>query len=228
LTTICDAFAATVAAHGNEPALRTPDGTTEWTWRQYGDRVDATARGLAAIGVRPGDRVALWLANRPEFHVADVAALQLGAVPFSVYPTFTAEQAEHVIRDAGSEVLITEPAFLDRALAVLEGERTQLGMIVLADGSHTETLSWEQLLAAGSSEFDVAAAARAVDPEDLATLIYTSGTTGPPKGVELTHGNVVAQIAAVSERLDLQPGWRAISWLPMAHVASACAPTTSR
>ena len=219
LITICDAFAATVAARGDEPALRTPDGTTAWTWRQYGERVEATARGLAAIGVEPGHRLALWLANRPEFHVADAAALQLGAVPFSVYPTFTAEQAEHVIRDAGSEIMITEPAFLDRALAVLEAARTQLRMIVLADGSHTETLSWEGLLAAGSSEFDVAAAARAVDPEDLATLIYTSGTTGPPKGVELTHRNVIAQIAAVSERLELQPGSRAISWLPMAHVA---------
>ncbi len=218
-TTICDAFAATVAAHANDPALRTSDGTTEWTWRQYGERVEATARGLAGIGVRPGVTVALWLTNRPEFHVVDAAALQLGAVPFSVYPTFTAEQAEHVIRDAGSEVLITEPAFLDHALAILDGARTRLGVIVLADGSNTQTLSWEQLLAAGSPEFDVAGAAAAVGPEDLATLIYTSGTTGPPKGVELTHANVVAQVAALSERLGLQPGWRAISWLPMAHIA---------
>ena len=100
--TICDAFAATVAAHADEPALRTPDGVIDWTWREYAERVESTARALAGIGVRPKDRVALWLSNRPEFHITDAAALGLGAVPFSVYPTFTAEQAEHVIRDAGS------------------------------------------------------------------------------------------------------------------------------
>jgi long-chain acyl-CoA synthetase len=219
VTTICDAFAATVAAHAEEPALRSSDGRTDWTWREYGERVEETARGLAGIGVSRGDAVALWLANRPEFHVADAAALMLGASPFSVYPTFTTDQAEHVIRDAGAEVLITGTAFLDRALAVMDGARTRLRVIVLADGSHANALSWEQFLATGSREFDVARAAGDVRPDDLATLIYTSGTTGPPKGVELTHGNVVAQVAAVTERLGLQPGWRAISWLPMAHVA---------
>jgi long-chain acyl-CoA synthetase len=218
-TTICDAFAATVAARANEPALRTADGTTDWNWHEYGQRVEATARGLAGIGARPGDRVALWLSNRPEFHVADAAALQLGASPFSVYPTFTVEQAEHVIRDAGSEVLITEPAYLELALAVLDRARTRLGVFVLTDGSDVQALSWDQLLAAGSADFDVASAAASVGPEDLATLIYTSGTTGPPKGVELTHANVVAQIAALGERFGLEAGWRAISWLPMAHVA---------
>jgi long-subunit acyl-CoA synthetase (AMP-forming) len=218
-TTICDTFAATVAARADQPALRTSDGAAEWTWREYGESVEKTARGLAGIGVRAGDTVALWLSNRPEFHFADTAALQLGAVPFSVYPTFTAEQGEHVIRDAGSEVLITEAAFLDHALAVLESGRTQLGAVVLVDGSNPAAMSWEQLLAAGSPEFDVAEAAAAVRPEDLATLIYTSGTTGAPKGVELTHANVVAQVAALSERLAVGPGWRAISWLPMAHIA---------
>ncbi len=182
-------------------------------------RVESTARALAGIGVRAKDRVALWLSNRPAFHVSDAAALGLGAVPFSVYPTFTAEQAEHVIRDACSEVLITEAACLDRALAVRDAGRTQMRCLVLVDGSHRQAVTWEELLAAGSSEFDVSAAAGAVQPEDLATLIYTSDTTGPPKGVELTHRNVVAQVAAVTDRLRLRPGWRAISWLPMAHVA---------
>lgn len=217
--TVCDAFAATVAAHADEPALRTPDGGIDWTWRECAERVESTARALAGIGVRPKDRVALWLSNRPEFHVADAAALRLGAVPFSVYPTFTAEQAEYVIRDAGSEILITEAAFVRRALAVRDAGRTQMRCLVLIDDSHRHAVTWEELLAAASSEFDVSAAAGAVQPEDLATLIYSSGTTGPPKGVELTHRNIVAQVAAVTDRLRLRSGWRAISWLPMAHVA---------
>ena len=94
--------------------------------------------GLHGLGVRRGDTVALWLSNRPEFHVADTAAMQLGAAPFSIYSTFTVEQAEHVVGDAGSRVLVTEPAYLERALAVRERGRTALELIVLVDGAHTQ------------------------------------------------------------------------------------------
>lgn len=105
--TLCDMFAAAAAMRADEPALRTARDTVAWTWRKYADRVRAAAAGLHAIDVRRGDTVALWLANRPEFHVADAAAMQLGAPPFSVYSTSTVEQAEHVVGDAGSRVLVT-------------------------------------------------------------------------------------------------------------------------
>jgi long-subunit acyl-CoA synthetase (AMP-forming) len=217
--TIADAFAATVAAHADRPALRTADGTTAWTWAEYAVRVYEAAAGLAGTGVAHGDTVALWLSNRPEFHVADGAAAHLGAAPFSVYATFTVEQAEHVIGDAGSRVLITEPAHLERALAVRERGTTALETIVLVDGEDPGALSWADLLAGAPEAFDVAAAAARVGPDDLATLIYTSGTTGAPKGVELTHRNVIAQSTALADALGLTPGLRAISWLPMAHIA---------
>ncbi|HEX6712321.1 MAG TPA: AMP-binding protein [Thermoleophilaceae bacterium] len=217
--TLCDAFAATAAAHADEPALRTPDGGIAWTWGEYADRVRAAAASLHGLGVRRGDTVALWLSNRPEFHVADSAAMQLGAAPFSVYSTYTAEQAEHVIGDAGSRILVTEPAYLKHALTVRERGETALELIVLVDGGDTGVLAWDDLLAAAPPEFDVAAAASEVSPDDLATLIYTSGTTGAPKGVELTHRNVVAQCAALTASLGLPPRRRAISWLPMAHIA---------
>jgi long-chain acyl-CoA synthetase len=217
--TLCDTFAATALARAEEPALRTADGNTSWTWREYADRVRAAAAGLDAVGVGRGDTVALWLTNRPEFHVADTAAMQLGAAPFSVYSTFTLEQAEHVIGDAGSRVLVTEPGYLERALTVRDRGRTALELIVLVEGTHTNALTWEELLAGADDDFDVAAAAAQVSPDDLATLIYTSGTTGDPKGVELTHRNVVAQCAALTEALGLAPRLSAISWLPMAHIA---------
>jgi long-subunit acyl-CoA synthetase (AMP-forming) len=217
--TLCDAFTATVAAHAPAAALRSADGAVDWTWRDYAGRVDAAAAGLHGVGVRRGDTVALWLSNRPEFHVADTAATRLGAVPFSVYTTFTVEQAEHVVGDAGSRVLVTEPAFLEQALAVRARGATALELVVLVEGSNTEALTWDELLAAAPAGFDPAAAAAGVSPDDLATLIYTSGTTGAPKGVELTHRNIVAQCAALSEAFGLQPGLRAISWLPMAHIA---------
>ena len=90
---------------------------------------------------------------------------------------------------------------------------------MLVEGAHTDALAWEELVAAAPADFDLAEAAAGVTSDDLATLIYTSGTTGPPKGVELTHGNVVAQCAALEEALGLASRQRAISWLPMAHIA---------
>jgi long-subunit acyl-CoA synthetase (AMP-forming) len=219
VATIGELFAAAVAQHPDTPALQTTDGATRWTWREYADRVAAAAAGLRGLGVRRGDTVALWLRNRPEFHVADTAALLSGAAPFSVYATFTAEQAEHVIGDAGSSVLITEAAFLDQALEVHRRGRTSLERIVLVDGAHPFAVTWDALLATASQGFDLREAADALRPDDLATLIYTSGTTGPPKGVELTHANVVAQAMALHQALGLEEHWRAVSWLPMAHIA---------
>jgi long-chain acyl-CoA synthetase len=217
--TLPDTLAAAAAAHGGEIALRTADRATVWTFQEYAGRVRAAAAGLHGVGVRHGEAVALWLSNRPEFHVVDAAAVHLGATPFSIYSTYTVEQAEHVVGDAGGRVLVTEPAYLEHALAVRDGGRTSLEVIVLVEGAHAGVLSWDELLSAAPAGFDVAAAAAAVAPDDVATIIYTSGTTGPPKGVELTHRNVVAQCAALAEALALAPRQRAISWLPMAHIA---------
>ena len=140
--TLCDFFAISATERGVQGALRTTDGELALSWSDYGERVRAAAAGLAGLGVGRGDTVACWLANRPEFHVADAAALHLGAAPFSIYPTFTAEQAEHVIGDAGARVLITEPQFLERAHAVRDGRRTRLEAIVLVDGADARALTW--------------------------------------------------------------------------------------
>ncbi len=222
-TTLCQTFAATAAARAGEPALRSADGAIEWTWGEYAERVREAAAGFAGLGVGNGDTVALWLTNRPEFHVADMAAMQIGAAPFSVYSTFTVEQAEHVVGDAGSRVLVTEPAFLERALALRERGRTALELIVLVEGSHAGALRWDDLLVAAPADHDADAAAASVRPDDLATLIYTSGTTGPPKGVELTHANLTAQCEMLLDRAALPEGLRTISWLPMAHTAERMA-----
>jgi long-subunit acyl-CoA synthetase (AMP-forming) len=217
--TLPGAFAATAVAHANEQALRTADGSDALTWSEYSDRVAEAAAGLYGLDVRRGDTVALWLSNRPEFHIADTAATHLGAAPFSIYSTFTVAQVEHVVADAGSRVLITEPAHLQAALAVRERGNTALELIVLVEGAHTKALCWDELLAAAPAGFDVSTAAAGVSGDDLATLIYTSGTTGAPKGVELTHRNVMAQCAALIDAFALGARQRAISWLPMAHIA---------
>jgi long-chain acyl-CoA synthetase len=216
--TVCEAFAATTARYADRIALHSADATTTWTWREYADRVRAAAGGLANLGVRRGDSIALWLTNRPEFHAADIGAIMLGAVTVSIYATFTVAQAEHVVSDAGSHVLVTEQQFLERALELLRRKSTALQTVIVVDGNHADALTWDDLLAQAPADVDLEAAAGQVSADDLVTLIYTSGTTGPPKGVELTHRNVMAQAALAGRALGLQDSMSAISWLPMAHM----------
>jgi long-subunit acyl-CoA synthetase (AMP-forming) len=218
-TTACGALAITAARFADQPAIRSADGRVDWTWTEYWRRAREAAAGLAGLGVEHGDTVALWLTNRPEFHVADSGAMLLGAAPFSIYPTLTVEQAEHVIGDAGAHVLVTEPAFLDSALAVRDSDRTAVETVVLVEGAHAEALGWDELLDCALDGFDVDEAIARVNPDDLVTLIYTSGTTGPPKGVQLTHRNVTSLAAALRDHAGFPEGLRAISYLPMAHIA---------
>ena len=218
--TVGQDFKDNATAFAGASAQSTPDGAIDITWDDYAQRVREVAAGLAGLGLQRGDIVACWLSNRPEFDIADAAAMHLGAASFSVYPTYTAEQAEHVIGDAGARILITEPQFLERALAVRDSGRTAVEpVVVLDDSADAETLAWEELPGCAEPGFDFEARAAAVQPDDLLTLIYTSGTTGPPKGVQITHRNVMSLLASLSGRLGLPDGIRAISWLPMAHVA---------
>jgi long-chain acyl-CoA synthetase len=217
--TVPQAFQATARVHADKPAIRAHHPGVAWSWDDYLQRVRRCAAGLTELGGRRGDTLACWLTNRPEFHAVDLAAAHMGMASFSVYPTYTVEQAAHVIGDARARVLVTEATFLERSLAVRALETTALETIICVDADHEATLGWNALLDHGSDRFDLEAAAGAVTPSDLLTLIYTSGTTGPPKGVELTHANVMATVAGVIERLRLTSGMRAISWLPMAHIA---------
>jgi long-subunit acyl-CoA synthetase (AMP-forming) len=218
--TIGRAFQATSEAFAELPALRSLDGRIDWTWSEYADRVRAAAAGLSGLGVDRGDTVACWLSNRPEFHVVDTAAASLGAAPFSVYPTYTVEQAAQIIGDAGARVLVAEASTLATARAVRAAGTTRLETIISVDETPDETvLSWPELLDRAPADFDLERSLAAVEPSDLLTLIYTSGTTGAPKGVQLTHENAISLVAALSARLGLPDGISAISWLPMAHIA---------
>jgi long-chain acyl-CoA synthetase len=203
--TLVHAFQYTAAQRPDAVALRNPGGTVSLTWRDYAQRVERIAAGLAALGVEQGDAVGLMLVNRPEFHLVDTAALHLGAIPFSVYNTSTPEQVAHQFANAGNRVVVTERHFLPVVQAAGATE------IVLVE-------DLERLEERAESSFRFTDTWQAVRPSDLATIIYTSGTTGPPKGVELTHANAMAQCAASAERYPLTPGGQAMSYLPSAHV----------
>jgi long-chain acyl-CoA synthetase len=210
-----EAFAATVERLGDDVALRSGERTL--SWNELAAQVARIAGGLASLGVGKGDTVALMLANRPEFVACDLAAVALGAVPFSIYQTSPPEQIAYVVGDAGARTAIVEAAFLD----VFEQAREELPgvehLIVIDGEGGTASLAG---LEAAEPDFDADAAATEVGPDDLLTLIYTSGTTGPPKGVQLTHRNLLTLVASMEDMVDFpERGGRVISWLPAAHIA---------
>src|SRR5258708_7811545 len=207
--TLADTFSAVAAARGTAPAILDSALKVLLTWEDYGAAARGAAGGLAALGVGRGDTVGVLLPNRPEFPVADAGALLLGATPFSMYNTSAPEQLAHLIADAGCRVVITEAALVDRLQAGLQLAPGFVEHLVVVE-SH----SWSTL--AGADEPERSAAPQ---PNDLATIIYTSGTTGPPKGVELTHANILAMASEVAPLMGVQAQHRAISGLPMAHIA---------
>src|SRR5690349_18473930 len=157
---VAEAFARTVRAVPDRVALRTRAGAREITWSEYGDLVDRLALGLRALGLGRGDTIALMLTNRPEFHLADSAALALGGTPFSLYQTLAPDQIAYQLSDSGARIVVTEPAFLE---GVLEARNSAPAVehVVLVDadaGADGGLLSFEQLL---QTEGDVEAIANA-------------------------------------------------------------------
>jgi long-chain acyl-CoA synthetase len=212
--TMAEAFQITARDNAGEPALRTKDDSVALSWGQYAKRVEKLAAGLAALGLERGQTIGLMLTNRPEFHLFDAAAMHLGATPYSVYNTYAPEQIEHLAKDAENKIFVTEQEFLDRIQAV-EG----IEHVIVVDGDGDGTLSIEDVESRGEDGFDFEAAWRAVEPEDVLTLIYTSGTTGPPKGVQITHDNMLSAARSYDKLIAFPLGGRIVSYLPMAHVA---------
>ncbi len=164
----------------------------------------------------------LMMRNRPEFHIADLATMLVGATPISIYNSSAADQVQYLVGHCEASVAILEDqGFLDRFLTV-RSNLPSLRHIITIDapgGRPDGVLAWEDLIAGVPLDLDAAAAT--AQPEDIATVIYTSGTTGPPKGVVLDHENICWTIESL--RLCLGDvatvGRRLVSYLPMAHIA---------
>ncbi|GMU64814.1 MAG: AMP-binding protein [Acidobacteriota bacterium] len=189
--------------------------------RDFATRVRRLAKALELAGVRHGDRVAQMAENGPHWPTIDFAALALGAVHVPIYPTLLPEGAAYVARDSGARILFVQGAERLQGMLAVRDQMPSVERIVAIDGgSELPGVSgFEELLATGAAVTDEEFSAwiRRAKPEDLATLIYTSGTTGDPKGVMLSHGNITSNVIASCAALAIQPGWTALSFLPLAH-----------
>jgi long-subunit acyl-CoA synthetase (AMP-forming) len=211
-----EAFLATVGRLGDDEAILAPEGYSI-SWNDLRLRVDAIAGGLAGLGLGKGDTLAIMLNNRPEFIPCDLGGVALGAVPFSIYQTSSPEQIAYAVGDAGARAAIVESAFLEQFEAARK-DLPQLEHLIVIDGEGG-TASLEEIEAAEPG-FDPVSASAEVGPDDLLTLIYTSGTTGPPKGVQLSHRNLMSLTTSVEDIIEIPDrGARVISWLPAAHIA---------
>lgn len=229
--TLIDALRDITDRYASEPALsdrhRVDEGWRTLTWTQTRELALDVASALVAAGTPVGATVAIMATNRIEHVVADMAALHAGAIPMSIYNTLSAEQVAFVAGQSEPFVAILENSEnLERwRLALDQGA---LAKVVLLDAQDLPTggvyVSWDDFVAAGAehrrthpTELDERSAA--VKPEDPATILYTSGTTGNPKGVVLTHHNVLYEAAATLEAAELGDPQRMISYLPLAHIA---------
>jgi long-subunit acyl-CoA synthetase (AMP-forming) len=217
-STIAEAFRITAAGRADQVAIRTKEDAFTITWGELRERVDALAGGLAKLGLERGDTLALMLSNRPEFHLCDLAGMMLGAVPFSIYNTYTPEQIQYLVADAEAKMLICEQQYLPQVLEARK-ELPGLAHVIVVDGEAPQGTLALSDVEGTNPDFDVEASVAQIQSTDVLTLIYTSGTTGPPKGVQLIHRNLLAAVEGLDELIQFPLDGRVISWLPSAHIA---------
>jgi long-chain acyl-CoA synthetase len=198
-----------------------------WTWQRVAHEARILARALGARGIRPGDRVLLVAENRPEWAIADLAIMAAGAITVPAYTTNTAENHAYLLNHSGAAAAVVSGDRLARALLPALAQAPSIKLLIAmeplrdAEQLAVPVLTWAEALALGQQT-----AATGADPvaaltsDDLACFIYTSGTGGNPKGVMLTHGNIISNVAgaqAVLKTLDLSDDEVFLSFLPLSH-----------
>jgi long-chain acyl-CoA synthetase len=229
--TVCDLLSVTAARWGSRPAYADRDDDGPWqtlTWAQVRQQALELAAGMVALGLQPGERVALMLPNRAEHLLADLGALHAGGVPVTFYATLAADQIGYVAGDCDARIAVLDGApQLARWQAVLSG-LPGLKKIIVRDAAACPAgepyLAWADFVALGRDRLaaapdEAAGRAAALGPDDAATVLYTSGTTGNPKGVLITHRSILYELAAARATGYLLEHSRMVSYLPLAHIA---------
>ena len=213
--------------YADRPALTTLGRDDTRTWAQLRDEVAELSAGLAEIGLEAGRHMLIMMASRTEHWLVDLAAVHLGAVPSTIYPTLSAEQMRYLARHSAAQVLVLEgPAELERWRPIL-ADLPDLLRVVLVDetaepAADAVPLSRVRTLGRAAREADPDAFERrwrTIRPEQPVTLLYTSGTTGNPKGVVLSHHNVIYQAVALDAMVSVPDHAPTVAYLPLAHIA---------
>ncbi|MER6949017.1 AMP-dependent synthetase/ligase [Nonomuraea sp. NPDC000554] len=226
--TVCEQLRWLAEQHPGSPAYSdpVPGGWTTLTYGEARQRVLEIAAGFAALGLSPGEPVALMMVNRSEHVLADLGAVHAGGVGCTVYSTFAPDQIAFVAADVGARfAVLGGPADLARWQPVLD-RLPGLRKIIMLDGAPDGEpfMTWQDFLELGRASLSADAAAvearwRAVTPDDVVTVLYTSGTTGLPKGVPLTHRNVLYEVESTDRMTSLPMEGAQISYLTYAHIA---------
>ncbi len=226
--TLNELFFTAVERFGTkQAALRYKDGDV-WkniTHQELARRVKHAALGLKELGIQPGERVAVLSQNRPEWAMADFAALTAGCADVPVYPTLPAAQVAYILNDSDARAVFVEDAEQFEKIAAVRDATPTIGSVIVfavAEGMEGPgVISFQELLQRGAAAEGKYPKYRedalAVDPDSLATLIYTSGTTGPPKGVMLSHRNFCSNVHAGLQVLSVGPDDSCLSLLPLSH-----------
>ena len=208
---------------GLKDSLTTKYGN-EWIKTSTGEYIrksNCISRAFLKLGLQPNDKVAVISSNnRTEWHIIDVGVLQIGAQNVPIYPTISEEDYEYILNHSESTYCFVSDAEVMAKLNTIRKNVPSLKEVYTFDEIEGEK-NWIELLEMGedeSSQPEVEERKKNVSPNDLATIIYTSGTTGKPKGVMLSHNNVVSNVLASAERVPLQTGSKALSFLPMCHI----------
>jgi long-chain acyl-CoA synthetase len=196
-----------VAARADRPFMWAKQGGTyqPLSWAETARTVNRLARGLVALGVEPGDRVALAAENRPEWAIADLAIMSAGAITVPAYTTNTVDDDRHVFGNSGARVVIaSKPTVSERAIAAAAQVPSVQAIIVMEGPAPADGHSWSDVLAQGDErKDDIAERTDALEPDDIACIIHTSGTGGLPKGVLATHRNIIANCRGAYHLLEM-------------------------
>ena len=205
----------------------TPDGYEESSSRQFFEDIRDFGLGLAGLGVRPGDHVALICETRPEWLVADLAILTIGAVTVPIYPTLPPNLIGYILADAGAHVVVASDAEQAGKIREVRAEVPELREVIVIDAeslgegersfAEISQRGHERLMHENGLGREYKEAAGKIAADQLATIIYTSGTTGNPKGVMLTHGAIVANIVDADVLITPTDSDEALSFLPLCH-----------
>jgi len=223
--TVMKVFEATADKYSDKVALRVKRGGKwkETKWNAYRDEVRTAAKAFIKLGVEPGKGVSILAFNCPQWHVADLAAIYVGARPAGIYTTNSPEQCKYVAEHSEAAVAVVENDDQLKKFLEIRDSLPDLKAIVMmyGDSSEENVYAWPEFLKLGEEVEDDALEARisAQKPDDVCTYIYTSGTTGDPKAVMISHDNITWTAQAALESLGAQDDDQMISYLPLSHIA---------